>query len=156
MVKLSDINIENFFKKVNKTKTCWEWTGMLDDDGYGRFKIKGTPKAAHRLSMIIEHGSVPTGMWVLHNCDNRKCVNPNHLYFGTPSMNSMDRENRGRGRSLIGENNGYNKLVDSSVIQIKGLIRNGVTGREIAKKFNVTPSLISLIKNNKIWTHINN
>jgi len=144
---------ERFWSKVNKTDSCWNWIAGCDFDGYALFKYYRKTRRAAQIAMIITHGNIPDGMWVLHKCDNPKCVNPDHLYFGTPSQNSHDREDRNRGRCLIGGLNGYNKLVEEQVAEIKKLIGK-YTGREIAKIYNVTPSLISCIKHNKIWNHV--
>lgn len=147
-------HIEKFNQKISKFDNgCWHWQGMKDKDGYGKIKINNKRTSAHRLSMIMVHGDIPENNWVLHKCDNPSCVNPEHLYFGSPSQNSLDRENRKRGRPLKGENNGFNKLNDSAVLAIRKLF--GVKKQtEIAEMFGVSPGLVSYIKSRKIWNHI--
>lgn len=151
---VENIHIENFNKKILKLDNgCWQWQGMKDKDGYGKIKVNNKRTSAHRLAMIIAHGSIEENKWVLHKCDNPACVNPDHLYFGNPSQNSMDRENRKRGRPLQGENNGANKLNNLSVLKIRELLKTA-KGKEIADMFGVTPGLVSYIKSRKIWGHI--
>lgn len=87
---------DRFWSKVNKTPFCWEWTASLSH-GYGQFMMPNRKlNRAHRVAWILVFGSIPLGLHVLHKCDNRKCVNPNHLFLGTNQDNIIDRVSKNR------------------------------------------------------------
>jgi hypothetical protein len=91
-----------FWNQVNKgtMNECWNWTGVPNMWGYGQIREEGgrnaKKKLAHRISWIIHNGTIPTGMLVLHTCDNPLCVNPNHLWLGTHQDNIDDMMRKGR------------------------------------------------------------
>lgn len=86
---------ERFWPKVERAAHgCWPWIGAVRRDGYGSFK----DGAAHRISWLLAHGSVPSNFMVLHHCDNKICVNPEHLFLGTALDNAADMTAKGRGR----------------------------------------------------------
>ena len=85
-----------FWKKVNKTSTCWEWTAHKLYNGYGRFNLNGKTDYAHRISWQFATGEYPKGKQILHLCDNPSCVRPDHLFLGTITDNMSDRNKKGR------------------------------------------------------------
>lgn len=86
--------MERFWKKVQKTATCWNWTAA-QRNGYGVIKINKKLISTHRLSYEIHKGSIPDGLLICHSCDNRLCVNPEHLFLGSYSDNTIDAVNKG-------------------------------------------------------------
>ena len=95
--------MKRFFYKINKTENCWLWTaGSRGKTSYGAFKINGKVIDSHRLSYTIHKGEIPKGMYVCHSCDNKKCVNPEHLFLGTPKDNWQDGFDKGKIKLLGG------------------------------------------------------
>lgn len=92
---------ERFWGKVHKTATCWEWTARIDRGGYGWFWPNKTGVLVHRFVWTITYGPILKGLCICHHCDNRKCVNPKHLFLGTYSDNRWDASSKGR---LPGQN----------------------------------------------------
>ena len=88
---------ERFWARVRKTPGCWEWEGSKSAAGYGQVGHDGRILYAHRLACEWAHGSAPDGTEVCHSCDNRGCVNPDHLRWGTRQENVDDMIERGRG-----------------------------------------------------------
>lgn len=80
---------EKLYKRVNKTETCWEWTGTTSR-GYGQMITNGRTLPTHRLSFCLDVGPIPKGLHVCHHCDNKRCIRPDHLFLGTPSDNMRD------------------------------------------------------------------
>jgi hypothetical protein len=128
---------------------CWLWIGALDDDGYGTFKTypegKQRQVRAHRISYELNVGFIGDA-FLLHRCDIRCCVNPEHLYVGTPAQNSSDMVSRRR--SLIGQRNHSAKLSAEQVIAIRGDSRQF---RVIAEEYGVSFGLVGHIKNGRAW-----
>lgn len=90
-----------FWPRVRQGVGCWEWTGSTDrKEGYGYVHLGGhevrRPMKAHRLSWEIHNGPIPEGQWVLHHCDNPKCVKPAHLFLGNRTDNMRDAARKGR------------------------------------------------------------
>ena len=91
-------SVEKVLSDYKISNTCWEWQGTLSRDGYGIACYKATKIRAHRLSYMYNKGQIKEGLLICHHCDNRKCINPLHLYQGTCQDNSNDMVRRGRCR----------------------------------------------------------
>ena len=121
---------------------CWIWMGRINCNGYGNVEINYNEVRAHRLSWMIHYGLIPKGLYVLHKCDVRCCVNPEHLWLGTYQDNSNDAVKKGRLHS---------KLTWEDVREIRKIDKQGMLRKHIAKKFNVHPPCITKICNNLTW-----
>lgn len=84
---------------------CWHWVGVRNTFGYGRMTFEGRSQVAHRLSYRAFVGEIPDGLYVLHRCDNRACINPEHLWLGTYSDNMKDCWSKGRNPGRRGKGN---------------------------------------------------
>lgn len=149
---------ERFWSKVDirGEDDCWEWTAYLED-GYGKIRIAGKSVLAHRVAYELTKGPIPEGLCVCHRCDNRKCVNPRHLWLGTNADNVADREAKGRNRlpDCKGEAHGNAKLTAEDVLRIRELYDDGgYTQKEIARLFGIARTQVSRIVNGHHWRHV--
>ena len=131
---------------------CWLWIGN-SNGRYGQIRTDNKNVSAHRLSWQLFKGDIPLGKQVLHRCDTPSCVNPEHLFLGTPSDNTRDSMKKGRYFRPYGERSGAAKLTEKQVEEIRGLIAAGIRQDEIAKQFGVNKSRITSIKKGTSWKH---
>ncbi len=146
------MNKEDFYKNAKFNNDCLEWQKYTNRHGYGYVALNGKNWSIHRLSYYFTYGEIPKGKWILHKCDNRKCIKPEHLYLGDNKQNVKDRMMRGR--SAKGENNGQSKLTETQVRSIKRLLSKKWTQCSIAERFGVHQSTIFSIKHNEYWKDI--
>lgn len=151
---------DRFWKNVKKSKDCWEWLGQKDYCGYGVIKFREKTIKAHRIAFELATGKSPIGLCVLHRCDNPGCVNPKHLYLGTPKDNAMDRMRKGRGGNLKGEHNGRAKLSLEQIETIRDLFSTGAYSKvKLGKIFGVSDAQIGNIVRGIHWKeeyHVSN
>lgn len=143
--------ISRVIKGRGPTGECWEFTGSFMN-GYGQIKIDGKMVLTHRFSW--EHHNdqkIPDGLFVLHACDNRPCVNPDHLRTGTHQDNMADRQARGRYWTPKGETNPNSKLSNDDVLYI---YRSGLSNAKLAKMSNAGKTTINHIKTGGTWSHV--
>lgn len=134
---------------------CIEWTAALTENGYGRACYRGEATAAHRLAYHIYKKPIPafsSKSVVRHSCDNRKCVNPDHLIYGTQADNIADMIDRQRG--LVGELNNSAKLDAEKVRGMRAMRRDGAELLAIASKYGVSKTTCWAVVNNRTWTHV--
>ncbi len=142
-----------FMSKVDKQgeNECWNWTGYITSSGYGRIMIDYTNYSAHRLSYELFVKPIKEDLLVCHKCDNRRCVNPKHLFLGTQKDNMHDMINKGRKVTSSGEKNGKAKLTQSEVAIIRDLSSKGISSYKIAKEFQISSRHIRRINQGTRW-----
>lgn len=124
---------------------------IFSKKGYHRLRIDGKYILIHRYLWSIQNGPIPKGKIIMHTCDNRSCLNLDHLKLGTIKDNNQDRDIKGRFVPLKGINNGMSKLTNAQAFNIKYSKTKGIV---LARKYNVTKANISSIRNGKTWVHI--
>lgn len=153
---------DRFWEKVQKGDGCWEWQAAFGANGYGKLKCCGRTMAAHRMSWVLANGEIPDGLCVLHKCDNRSCVRPEHLFLGTKKQNTADMWAKGRGSrggagesTVRGERHGMAKLTAEQVLEIRKLAADGISLTELCKRFGLKSSgSMSAIVSGKKWAHL--
>jgi len=150
----SSISRFNIKVEIREGSDCHWWVGGKNKDGYGNFWGDGKNIGAHRFAYERSFGLIPEhdshhGWCVCHKCDNRACVNPDHLFLGTNKDNVDDKVSKGRQAS--GPKAGKSKLTEDDVRRIRNL---SGTARSIAKQFNVFEGTIGRILKRKTWRHI--
>lgn len=148
---------QRFYEKVVfGTTGCWHWRGAKHKLGYGLMAFPGESKA-HRISWRIHRGDIPAGLFVLHRCDVRGCVNPDHLFLGTQADNMADASAKGRLRSnpRRGVDNPLSRLTENQVREIRAIYpTSGESMAEIAARFGVAPMTVCRIINRNLWRHV--
>lgn len=144
-----------FWLRVRKTKTCWLWTGLVNEWGYGMWGVKHWPRSAHRMSWQITHGPIPKGLKVLHHCDNPPCVRPDHLFLGTDKDNHDDMVRKGRRREHYGSEHGMSRLTESIVISMRDLrASQRLSYQKIADMFHVDKATAHRAIIGQSWKHL--
>lgn len=133
---------------------CWNYLGTPCTNGYPQFHMRGVAYMANRISWEFHKGPIPDGKWVLHTCDNRMCVNPDHLFIGDRQDNINDMHNKRRAVNQVGDKNHNSKLYSTDVKKIKDQLAQGKTCAELAKEYNVSWTTIKFIKTGKTWANI--
>lgn len=154
----SSIKWSSFLSKfeAGDPNQCWPWNAAKDKDGYGQivfgYQGKHLQFKAHRLSYIHFIGPIPGGMLVCHHCDNPGCVNPGHLFAGTPQQNMQDMIRRNRRIHLRGESIANSKLSSDQVQEIRcRYAAGGVLQRELGSEYGITQGQVSRLLSGLSW-----
>ncbi len=152
----SEKDLQRFWSKVDVRDqgACWLWVGAIAPNGYGLFFWGRRGRGAHRVAWEIAHGLIPEGLCVLHHCDVKNCVNPNHLFLGTKRDNYQDSKKKGR--NAKGEKHGMSKLSEENAQEIRRRYQRRSKNNNqytLAQEFGVAQSHISAIINRLWWRH---
>ena len=133
---------------------CWIFQSSGVPKGYRVIYWNKKQDYAHRIMYMLYHklSSIPKNMYICHKCDNPPCVNPNHLFLGTPTDNVMDMKQKGRENHLNGENIKTSKLTEDNIREM--LSGKFKTTKEICDYFNIGRQIVLHILNGNNWKHI--
>lgn len=132
---------------------CWEWLRSRSKAGYGNFTFDMKVRYAHRVAMELVVGrALASREHVCHRCDNRGCVNPNHLFIGTAKDNMADCA--AKRRTAHGERNGKTFFTEDQILEIRLLLGTGMTQRAIGMRFGVSQQTISSIATGRAWKYM--
>lgn len=143
--------IARYADKASHPDGCWVWTAYVNPNGYGTLFWEGKKHFAHRISWEAVHGPISPGMFVCHTCDNRRCVNPNHLWLGTQADNVADMVVKGRRQMAKGEESGRAVLSENDVRAIR---RSKENQKTLAAVYGVGKNTIHCIVRGKSWKHL--
>jgi len=133
---------------------CWEFTGALSTEGYGKIgrSRREGPAYAHRVAFELFYGPIYDSLFVCHRCDNRRCVRPDHLFIGTQGDNMRDC--RLKGRTQRGEGHYLARFTDAQVIDIRNRHAAGEKVIRLARAFGVERETINFIVRGETWKHL--
>lgn len=133
---------------------CWTWQRAFSQHGYGVLRVGKRTTRAHRASYQLYHGvELDSSVDVCHTCDNRACVNPDHLFAGTRADNMRDCQEKGRIRlpNLMGSGLTQSKLTEDAVLAIRA---SQDSQRVLARRFGVNRRTIAFVQQRKTWRHV--
>ena len=151
MPRVSDEDLRDLFLaklSVAGPDECWLWTRSKLPSGYGQVCWRGHERYAHRMAYRLFVGDIPSGMFVCHTCDRKDCVNPAHLFVGTPKDNTRDCIMKRRNRRILSEE-------DVVAIRREYVCYNRKRGSgALAKKYGISKTIICRIVRGLRWTHV--
>lgn len=122
---------------------CWLWTGGVASNGYGMFWLDGRVDTAPRQSYRMFCGEIVDDLHIMHKCDVKLCVNPDHLSLGTNAENTFDKQKKGRAAK---------KLTPAEVLKMRSMAT--LSKRKLAKEFDVDRRMVQFILRGRNWSHI--
>lgn len=131
---------------------CWFWKEDSVNNWYGTVWFAGRYRPTHQFSYIVHHGPIPRGMFVIHTCDNKGCVHPNHLKLGTRRQNTDEAMERDRYRK--GEGVPTSKLTEKQVLEIRAGYASGSSIRDLMNQFGIADSTVYGVVTHRSWKHI--
>lgn len=149
-----DLLKEKLTKMSADKGNCREWFRGKSNYGYGITQWNGKLQGAHRLAYMAYKGEIPKGMYVCHSCDNPSCINPDHLFLGTPLANMRDMVRKGRSRGPQGVNHPKAKLTEHQAMLAKACPTKFGSASALSRLFGVNRHVISNIKAGRIWKHL--
>ena len=150
-MELTEKQKKRFWDKVDKTDSCWLWTGNMNQYRYGQVRINDKLYKSHRISWFLAGNTIPDGHVVRHKCRSKNCVNPDHLETGTHAENNgIDRVRDGTDNR--GEKSRNAKLTEEQVLEIRK--RATETHQRLAEEYGVARTTISYIITRRRWKHI--
>lgn len=142
--------------KGHAVDDCWTWLGPVKSNGYGHLQVREAGAVhswhAHRLAFTLARGTIPDGLHVCHACDNRRCVNPQHLFLGTAQDNADDA--RRKGRILLGQRRPSSKLSEDDAAAVWWARASGLPVSAVAFIFRVTPGAVYSVWEGRTWSHL--
>lgn len=145
-----------FWRKVAKSDGCWLWTACIGSNGYAEFKPDGYVRQyGHRYSWELHNGPIPADRFVLHKCDVRHCVRPDHLFLGTNMDNVRDMMAKGRVQRTCGERHHRARISDETAAAIRREYVRGASGR-LAAKYCLPRGYVYQIARGNGWKHLEN
>lgn len=148
---------ERFWLKADRSggpDSCWEWqAGRQKAGGYGTFYRGNRNEMAHRVAWELARGSIPVGLFVCHTCDNPPCVNPTHLFLGTPKENTRDCIDKGRSR-IRGSQSALTVLTEADVVAMREAYVKGESQRSIAYRYGMSAQHAGAIVTGGRWQHV--
>lgn len=144
----ADDNNARFWEHCIERDGCWEWTGVRMPTGYGLVSVYNRQILAHRRAFVLANGrELKAGEFVCHHCDNPPCINPAHLFAGTPADNMTDMVSKGRQRN-------WSKLTENQVREIRADCELGEKYERLASRYGVSYSNIYHVATCRTWKHV--